>query len=241
MNGYFHKISSTFDEGRDLPIKMGTPYTTEKILVTILWAFLIIFADQGVASSGVSNGEKVDWQTIETENAVIYFQSMDDLRIFNSRIDFQFQKPNLINPAVVTQLSNTTAEVAEKTDAIFRRSRNILEMHGFMNKIKIKVFKNKNQLNDAFYSFYNTEGNARAWYTHEKLTICVQLNDLHAGMLAHEVAHAIIDHYLIIPPPNGTAEILARYVDTHLHDDQIKRTAHKHQKKSAQAKGYSKL
>ncbi|MCP3933600.1 MAG: hypothetical protein GY705_31420 [Bacteroidetes bacterium] len=44
----------------------------------------------------------------------------------------------------------------------------------------------------------------------------IQLDDVHSGMIAHELAHAIIDHYLIIPPPKETAEILARYVDTHM-------------------------
>jgi hypothetical protein len=35
-------------------------------------------------------------------------------------------------------------------------------------------------------------------------------------MLAHEMAHCVIDHYLLIRPPMATAEILARYVDSHL-------------------------
>jgi hypothetical protein len=35
-------------------------------------------------------------------------------------------------------------------------------------------------------------------------------------MLAHEMAHSIIDHYLRVRPPHATAEILARYVDGHL-------------------------
>ena len=34
--------------------------------------------------------------------------------------------------------------------------------------------------------------------------------------MAHEIAHAIIDHYLLIRPPRATAEILAHYVDEHL-------------------------
>jgi hypothetical protein len=30
------------------------------------------------------------------------------------------------------------------------------------------------------------------------------------------LAHFIIDHYLLVRPPAATAEILARYVDSHL-------------------------
>jgi len=35
-------------------------------------------------------------------------------------------------------------------------------------------------------------------------------------MLAHEIAHAIVDNYLSVRPPRATAEILARYVGKHL-------------------------
>ena len=42
--------------------------------------------------------------------------------------------------------------------------------------------------------------------------------DVHEGMLAHEIAHSIIDHYLLVRPPRATAEILSRYVDAHLND-----------------------
>ena len=38
------------------------------------------------------------------------------------------------------------------------------------------------------------------------------------GMLAHEMAHAIIDDFLQVRPPMASAEILARYVDAHLND-----------------------
>jgi hypothetical protein len=40
--------------------------------------------------------------------------------------------------------------------------------------------------------------------------------DLHEGMLAHEMAHCIIDYFLLVRPPVASAEILARYVDEHL-------------------------
>ena len=35
-------------------------------------------------------------------------------------------------------------------------------------------------------------------------------------MLAHEMAHAIIDNFMKLRLPRATAEILARYVDAHL-------------------------
>ena len=48
----------------------------------------------------------------------------------------------------------------------------------------------------------------------------IRVQDINEGILAHEMAHAIIDHFFDIRPPRATAEILARYVDKHLNDQQ---------------------
>lgn len=226
-------------------MKMLTPYLTAKKSFLTRWVFLIFFLGPGMLFSGIANSFALDWQTIDTKNATIHFQDLDDLRIFNSKILFTVQIDNATISEETNHYSSLTAEAIKKTDALFIRSRNLLDMHGFMNKINVKLFKNKQQLNDAFYALYKAEGNARAWYTHEKMTIYVQLEDLHEGMLAHEMAHSIIDHYLIIPPPHGTAEILARYVDTHLKDEnKVAEITHEHGNEKvaqAQVKGYSTL
>ena len=49
-------------------------------------------------------------------------------------------------------------------------------------------------------------------------TIYVNVDDTQEEILAHEMAHAIIDHYLLVRPPAAAAEILARYVHTHIYD-----------------------
>ena len=55
----------------------------------------------------------------------------------------------------------------------------------------------------------------RAWDIHALKTIYVNANDLNEDMLAHEMAHAIVDHYLLFRPPFATGEILAQYADVH--------------------------
>jgi len=47
-------------------------------------------------------------------------------------------------------------------------------------------------------------------------TIYLNVQDLFSEMLAHELAHAIVDNHLSVRPPRATAEILARYVGKHL-------------------------
>lgn len=161
------------------------------------------------ALSGEGKSQGLTWRKIQTHHTRILFQSPEDLTVLNSRIDFPV-------PAGKDKPADTVETVSLKIDALFRRSRELLGMHGFVNKINIRIYPNREQLDRAFFEIYGTESAARAWYTHERLTVYVQLDDLHEGILAHELAHAVIDHYLMIPPPPETAEILARYVDTNL-------------------------
>ena len=95
-----------------------------------------------------------------------------------------------------------------------------------INRSKIILCKNKAQLNEAYSNFnessrsaYGDQTPPKAWYIYELNTIYVNVDDLHEGILAHEMAHSIIDNYLFVRPPEPTAEILARYVDSHLFTD----------------------
>jgi hypothetical protein len=60
-----------------------------------------------------------------------------------------------------------------------------------------------------------------AFYSHEKKSIRVFVNRVTDGVLAHEIAHAVICHYFPVPPPERTQEILAQYVDQHLWNEPV--------------------
>ena len=207
-------------------MKICFNHIENKILKTISSISLIILLVFGNVDADISDLD--NWQQIHTENTILYFQSLEDLHRFNARIGYDLnckKDETTIDQKIASALADT---IAKKVDALFERSQEVLEMQGFTNKISVKIFNNQQQLNQAFYNLYKKECNVRAWYTHEKLTVYIQLDDLHEGMLAHEFAHAIINHYMIIPLPGKTAEILARYVDTHLHIDKIQKPHDQH-------------
>ena len=51
------------------------------------------------------------------------------------------------------------------------------------------------------------------FYFHDDKTIYISTEDLTLGMLGHEMAHAIISHYFVVPPPTKVQEVLSGYVD----------------------------
>ncbi len=180
---------------------------------------LVAIPGTGFSKTIINSGVK--WQTANGQNAVILYQDTEDLVNFNSKIKYPAQSAK--QPDI---LKAPARAVTEKVDVLFERAQDLLGMHGFVNQIKIRLYKDRGQLEKAYYDIYKAKNNVRAWYTHKELTVYIQLEDLHEGMLAHELAHAVIDHFLMVPPPPETAEILARYVDRKLHADTIDPDGH---------------
>jgi len=57
-----------------------------------------------------------------------------------------------------------------------------------------------------------------AFYSPRDKTIFVSVPDTNLGVLAHEIAHAVIDLYYGRATPLKIHEVLAQYVESHLRD-----------------------
>ena len=156
------------------------------------------------------------WHVVRTRFTLIKYKHPDDLAAFHGAVRFGPPKWNKKNNLVNLADKEIETMAARKTDAIFMQAQAILDMKKHFNPVNIHLFPNTNALNNAFESIYGAECRLRAWYRFKNNTVYLNVQDLHEGMLAHELAHAIIDHYLTVRPPRQTAEILARYVDSHL-------------------------
>ena len=155
-------------------------------------------------------------QRLETRRAVVLYASMEDLGAFESSVDYGgggFGGLFSSGP----EGDDLLDAVAEKVDGIYERVQEILDMRGEIDKVTLRLYPDKAALARVYQGFTGSpELRVRAWYIYERNTIYLNVEDVHEGMLAHEIAHAIIDHYLMVRPPRATAEILARYVDEHL-------------------------
>jgi hypothetical protein len=155
---------------------------------------------------------------IETRHAIIFYQSADDLNDFDSAVDFSSEGFSLGGIFTSSPKGNELIDVVtRKVDGIYERVQEILDMQGQIPKVTLRLYPDRAALARAYQAFTGSSRlKIRAWYIYERNTIYLNVEDIHEGMLAHEIAHAIIDHYLTVRPPRATAEILARYVDEHL-------------------------
>ena len=201
---------------------------TKYVSLKRLWKAVMIFTGCIfflLSSGSMVFGEllkEISWQSFETRYTTIHYQYSDDLKKFN-KVVFYPGEWGLTQLSFGSGSNNLTDEIKMKVDAIYEKAQEILGMCRKTEKVIIKIYSNDKQLQASYSKLYKTAfqnhlsaSTIRAWYTHESKTIYLNVNDLHEGILAHEIAHSIIDHYLLIRPPRSTAEILARYVDSHL-------------------------
>ena len=161
--------------------------------------------------------------SLETRYTVIRYQSVEDLKRFNRKIDYSPEQLGFMQMFSRSSSKDLAGEITKKVDAVYERVQNILGMRKKNKKITINIYSSDKQLyavylkhKDTAFRNFSSSTRLRAWYIHSSKTISLNSADLHEGMLAHEMAHAVIDNYLLVRPPRATAEILAQYVDSHL-------------------------
>ncbi len=186
----------------------------KNLLFIIIWVSFFLLFPYGVVHGETT--KDIIWQKIETKHTIIRYQTQKDLKKFNKHVDYypgEWGIKLLFSRPDPDDLMNN---LKKKMDALYKRVREILDMRKKMKKVTIHIYHNREQLHDAYFDIYMKICRYRTWYIYERNTIYVNSDDINEGILAHEMAHSIIDHYLTVRPPGATAEILARYVDRHL-------------------------
>jgi hypothetical protein len=207
---------------------MPIRYLFEKSVLMLILVSLLFFLLGGEVQGGTAarnspetgpmadRSDDVVWENMETKYTVVHYQFFEDLKKFNYKVQYGQEQWSLKRLFSNSGSDSLIDRITSKVDVLFERVQEILDMRKKMKKVTIHIYHDKAQLHDAYSRIYKGPCRIRAWYRYKNNTVYVNVNDLHEGMLAHELAHAIIDHYLLVRPPVATAEILARYVDNHL-------------------------
>jgi hypothetical protein len=105
------------------------------------------------------------------------------------------------------------ASLGELVDTLFKRVQQILDMPIPARRVHIRIFKNQEEISQAYASITGKPTKAPAFYWQKTNTIYLHTRKLSIGILAHEMGHAVLDHYFVIKPPAKIAEMLTQYVD----------------------------
>jgi hypothetical protein len=118
-------------------------------------------------------------------------------------------------------------DLGQVVDSLFKRVQLILDMPMPKLRVEIQIHRDEKEVTQAFTRITGESSNAPSFYWKRTNTIHIQPENLTAGMLAHEMGHAILDHYFAILPPPKIAEMLCQYVDREVSGGRIS-TSHSH-------------
>ena len=156
-----------------------------------------------------------EWSSMRSNFFVLYYDPSANLEDLERELT---KRPLYFDQAARYGEITTQEEICRRLDKLYNRVQDVLDMHPKTPRIKIKIFKDRDGLNDEFAKIFGKEGDFKSFYVYKYNTIYTSESDIEDSVIIHEIAHAIIDHYFSVIPPETVGEILASYVDSHLEE-----------------------
>lgn len=103
--------------------------------------------------------------------------------------------------------------VKDALDALYVEVSDILDIHMYSFEISLVIVPDKVRIAEIIAECGGKYIEVPSFYYYEENTIYISWEDFTIGMFAHEVAHAVISHYFVVPPPEKLQEVLAGYVE----------------------------
>lgn len=109
-------------------------------------------------------------------------------------------------------------DFAQTMDTFFIRICDILDMRLYGFQGNIKVCNDQAELEKIYLDLRegNLDPGVHSFYSHSLNTIYVSVAGVTRSILGHEIAHAVISNYFVVPPSVRVQEVLAGYVEYQL-------------------------
>ncbi len=113
--------------------------------------------------------------------------------------------------------SGTAEETAIKqADMLIGRVQEILDMRPKGLHFGIEILASTKEVQAVYLKEYRRKVDFIAYYSPRSETVYLAANRLQRAVIAHEIAHAVIDRYFDKAPPVKIHELLAQYVEKQL-------------------------
>lgn len=152
---------------------------------------------------------------IKSRYATLHFTARHLLHDFNDQIRLG-RKLNFI--ARKKDIVTIEDEVLAKIDTIIEKAEVILDMFPDNLHIHIVLLETSADVNRLYKQKYGKKANHIAYYSLSEDTIYISVSDARLKVLAHEIGHAIVDHYFEVRPPYTIHELMAQFTEKHIND-----------------------
>lgn len=173
-----------------------------------------------VSSAATMEPPTDGWISIQGDSITVWYLPSANIRKLEARLR---ERDVPMHQEYRMLLSNRSLSMEDRLKArieiILLRVEDILGMDPKNLHVKIRIFKTRHEMNDAYAWMFDQQANFKSFYMHYFRSIYTNEQDFLDSVMAHELGHAVIDHYFSLPPPSRMAELMATYVDAHLEED----------------------
>lgn len=104
-------------------------------------------------------------------------------------------------------------EVSNKLDLVYGRVQEILDMHTPASKLSIVLLPSTVAVQALYKEQFATHVDYIAFFSPAENRVYLAVDQVNIRVLAHELAHVVIQHYFHQRPPERVHELLAQYVE----------------------------
>ena len=108
---------------------------------------------------------------------------------------------------------SSSSFLSDSLDSLYLEVCDILDIHIYDYSGRIVVYPDKESLQKAVLQKLGYKNALPSFYLHAQNTIFIAQDSMSLEVLGHEIAHAVISHYFVVPPPAKLQEVLAGYVE----------------------------
>ncbi len=137
------------------------------------------------------------------------------LRSFNERLVLS---RNLRYHLKKKQITTIEDEVIAKLDVLIEKAEVVLDMFPPGLHITVVLLATRRDVAAVYKKKYGKHANHIAYYSLKEDTIYISAEDAKLRVIAHELGHAIVDHYFKVRPPYNIHELMAQFTEKHITD-----------------------
>lgn len=152
-----------------------------------------------------------EMKSFETRYTLIHYPGEEVLHDFGKRVGgiaFLDRDPG-----------KDRTSIGATIDRITFRVETILDMFPVDLYFNIYIYPTYDEIKEVYRGMGFIEDPPAAFYMHTSKGIYLAADKVTDRVLAHEIAHAVINFYFLTPPPANMQEILGQYVDKHLWEE----------------------
>lgn len=145
----------------------------------------------------------------------LVYHSVEELQEFNDNLRLTRQLSAMVaqkRPATIEE------EVLAKLDIIIEKVEVVLDMFPNNLGLSVHVLPDRDAVSAAFRRTYNKKVDYLAYYSLSEDTIYFSASDASIRVVAHEIAHAVVDDFFQVRPPYTMHELMAQFAEKHVTD-----------------------